>query len=1253
MKNLFSNHKNCLYIIVLLCIISTSGIFAQVKSHDSTYLPPIKILSANGYGPYVIGTKRTNVFIAYELPKHTSKIVFRFIDSKGIQVGKSYTKQGSNLSEAMWNVESDTMDLPLSPQLSVEVHYQTDSVAVYNIAYTVYPDTIKFSATEGCGPFITNNYPFTDTSWQPVPPLYNTFTVKNLPPRTDSLAFLIIVSDSIVIDSLFVSAPVGSYLDSAIFPNVRMDMLPLNTQSMRTLIWCEGGPGKGLEVHKELTVVPQKPKLISKSEGVILFDSIGIFVQNQLTGQALLIDSVKHATIQNGPGTYFSPHSQAMQHPYKGPYSLDLMKKSYSIEAWLRFDIEKMNPTGEGMIMSVDSVWEFYVLSGYNKVKFYLVSLAGGYYHELFTTAYIDFEEFQGSEWHHIAFTSLGEYRNYPIGHFYLDGKQLSGTTFHQDNYDYIMLNIDYPLNWKTKPLFLGSYPVPERGTTRDDSNYILTAMDEIRIWNRALSAEEIKMNFRKTILQDASMLGYWNFNDLRNRLGIISDISYNNNNGKLQKGASFIPQYPYLQKTMDTIEVISSNALTDSIIFQFIDDDNKRIDSDTLKTCNAGDTILYDVSALPYNISHLRICEYFPGAADSGFLTDYNLEVWAPKPIATPQYNWNTYFANPYNSGKLYAPIIVSGLPVNTTKVSLGLTNGEEIFDTISYTENSIPFRNALTLNGSDNYIETSQCINSPDNFTMMFWVKTTSKTGGKLIGFTDTQNGITNTGHDREIVMQPDGSLRFHVRMGGTLHTLYGVNVNNDGGWHHVAAVVDNAVETRLFVDGCLVDLAAGLSIDNYQGYWVIGRNNESTKKGAASISEYFTGTLTEISIWNHAMDYDEVNANMFLSANNADQVLHYKLNEGTGTVIHDSQGNNHGELMGSSQRWQLSNAISFVAWNKDMVQKNPGTYTFFARVFYPDSPESGAYYPLGNFNLQGFVDGSELRLNLTEGQGYFNEGTALNNTLKYWTDYTNMNMPFWKMDFIECTFLSPDHDIICNIFHGYEIIPFSNQFVLDMGDAPQGSYLSLKFGYMDTGMNENVTHTISIPVYIRPMIPPKVSGDFGPFNQAIAPGVMQHDNTFIITTEVYSDLNKVTGRFYDISGKEIAHTEAVPINDTLWHLTYNMAAFSPPETSMRIEYYLGTNPHPVLIEGPFTISIFKTRPKWFDFIPDTSFHDISQSGNSVTFSVSTPLVVESLGGVDPFNIPSGVPILGGTGWKMEAPTTMAYLKICDFRI
>ena len=255
--------------------------------------------------------------------------------------------------------------------------------------------------------------------------------------------------------------------------------------------------------------------------------------------------------------------------------------------------------------------------------------------------------------------------------------------------------------------------------------------------------------------------------------------------------------------------------------------------------------------------------------------------------------------------------------------------------------------------------------------------------------------------------------------------------------------------------------------------------------------------------------------------------------------------------------------------------------------------------------------------------------------------------MNMPFWKMDFIECTFLSPDHDIICNIFHGYEIIPFSNQFVLDMGDAPQGSYLSLKFGYMDTGMNENVTHTISIPVYIRPMIPPKVSGDFGPFNQAIAPGVMQHDNTFIITTEVYSDLNKVTGRFYDISGKEIAHTEAVPINDTLWHLTYNMAAFSPPETSMRIEYYLGTNPHPVLIEGPFTISIFKTRPKWFDFIPDTSFHDISQSGNSVTFSVSTPLVVESLGGVDPFNIPSGVPILGGTGWKMEAPTTMAYLK------
>jgi hypothetical protein len=208
-----------LYAHVLLLAFITSltpdHLFSQTRT-DSVYLPPIKITSLNGYGPFVIGTERSNLFIIYQLPKNTSEVIMKIIDSKGAQIGHSYTKTGSNLEAASWSFESDTMGFPLSPQLSVEVHYQNDSIAVYRIPYTVYPDTVSLHAGKGFGPFVTNNYQFSDTLWHPVPELFNTFTIKHLPPRTDTIEFQIMTLDSTIVHLFNVIAPPGTYLDSAV-----------------------------------------------------------------------------------------------------------------------------------------------------------------------------------------------------------------------------------------------------------------------------------------------------------------------------------------------------------------------------------------------------------------------------------------------------------------------------------------------------------------------------------------------------------------------------------------------------------------------------------------------------------------------------------------------------------------------------------------------------------------------------------------------------------------------------------------------------------------------------------------------------------------------------------------------------------------------------------------------------------------------------------------------------------------------------
>jgi len=50
----------------------------------------------------------------------------------------------------------------------------------------------------------------------------------------------------------------------------------------------------------------------------------------------------------------------------------------------------------------------------------------------------------------------------------------------------------------------------------------------------------------------------------------------------------------------------------------------------------------------------------------------------------------------------------------------------------------------------------------------------------------------------------MEPDGSLRFNMISGSQTQSLYALNVNNDGEWHHVAVTVDNGQNASLYIDG-----------------------------------------------------------------------------------------------------------------------------------------------------------------------------------------------------------------------------------------------------------------------------------------------------------------------------------------------------------------------------------------------------------------------------------------------------------------
>ena len=1234
--NAFCSHR--FLAVVFLLFILTPELFSQ-RTVDTLYLPPIKVTSENGFGPYVLGSKRTNLYILSQLPKNTSEVIIKMIDSKDVQISKSHMETGSNLEAAVWSFESDTMGFPLSPRLYIEIHYQTDSVAIYKLPYTVYPDTVSLTATAGFGPFISNNYTFSDTSFHPVPQKINNFSLKHIPPRTDTIVFQIMTMDSVIVQTHIVTASPGTYLDSATFNSVRMDVLPLDTRYLHVAVHCQGGPDTGVEYHKDLLILPQKPMLTCIADSLVLRDSIASFVQNQHTGQALTVDSARYALIQNGPGNInVDNHGRVI---YPGPYSFDVLQSSFSIEGWMQFNMSESNPALRTMsLMRVDSAWQWYIEVSSENVSLVFASLTGNVSSDFWTVNFSR-QKLLGSGWHHLAFIcNYDPQLLYPTGKFYLDGLPLNDVQFNSSNYDYIYATYDWRHYLGTPPLRLGGEGILD--------NSLVSAMDEVRIWARTLTEDEILKNYQKSPLQEYYLNGYWNFDDLRNRLNYLSDRSYYNNFGYLKNHASFIPQYPGVQKTIDTIRFLSSNLHTDSVKFRFIDRNSMIIDSLTVTPVKGRSSFAYDMAGLPYDIVRLQALEFFHPFPGVPLETDYNLLSLAPEPVATPQYNWNIYYSTPPALGKIYAPVTVTGFPSEVSSVLLGLRMGDTLYDTMTYFTSSIPYHHSLVLNGTNNWVETSKQISSPSSFSILFWVKTSSSTGGKIIGFTDNQNGGSTQYHDREILMEPDGSLRFNMISGSQTKTVYALNVNNDGEWHHVAVTVDNSQNAAIYIDGSLSQKLSLPTPQSYQGWWVIGRNGASKKTVKSTISEYFNGSLSEISIWNRALSYAEINASRFLPASGSGLATYFPMNEGSGTAVTDHAGSDNGTINGDTPAWSLPGDLSYVVWNDRIAELQPGTYTFFATTHFPFGPANGSTYSLGNFMIETPFPGNIFNFYLSEGEGYFSQGISLINTLLFNTNYSGSGQAGWSKNYVKYNFLTPDHQIITSDSVFYTTPTFAGQFDIDMGDAQVGSYISLETGYKNTSGVPFFQNAVSIPVYIHPMIPPKVNGNFGPFDQAIAPGTMQHPNTFSVVTPPLSDIDSIRALFYNNSDSLLGTCNAVKASDTLWTLTYDMSTLSPPVTIMNLAYYLGQDVHPAAVEGPYAITIRKTRPAWFDFLPSSAFSNFQQSDSVVTFQVITPFeknkMINNFTGV---TVPGFVPFINGLSAKMLSPTAKAYLK------
>lgn len=212
-----------------------------------------------------------------------------------------------------------------------------------------------------------------------------------------------------------------------------------------------------------------------------------------------------------------------------------------------------------------------------------------------------------------------------------------------------------------------------------------------------------------------------------------------------------------------------------------------------------------------------------------------------------------------------------------------------------------------ALGADGSSGYIYTERRNERPTAYTVETWFKTTSSSGGKLIGFGNAQT--TRSGnYDKHVYMTNEGRLVFGVYNGGT-DTLTTSGTYRDGEWHHVAAT-QGPGGMALYVDGVRAARNGVTTSQDYTGFWRVGGDNLNGWPNRPA-SDNFGGTLDETAVYPTVLSGARIADHYRLSGRtpdvppaptdtygqavfNDEPQSYWRLNEPSGATAQDTSGN-----------------------------------------------------------------------------------------------------------------------------------------------------------------------------------------------------------------------------------------------------------------------------------------------------------------------------------------------------------------------
>ena len=123
-----------------------------------------------------------------------------------------------------------------------------------------------------------------------------------------------------------------------------------------------------------------------------------------------------------------------------------------------------------------------------------------------------------------------------------------------------------------------------------------------------------------------------------------------------------------------------------------------------------------------------------------------------------------------------------------------------------------------------------------APTAFSMEAWVRTTSTSGGQIMGYGSSEDN-QSWSRDRMVYMRNDGTLSFMLYP-DKLTTVTTPKSYNDGQWHHIVASMSPTAGATLYVDGNLAAFDGTMtSGQSYSGYWRMGGDSLDGVNGQPS--------------------------------------------------------------------------------------------------------------------------------------------------------------------------------------------------------------------------------------------------------------------------------------------------------------------------------------------------------------------------------------------------------------------------------